>query len=330
MTAIDRADVPRPVARRGGTLPAAADAGRGSAEQIALQVICLLVALTVLFPILWIFSSRSIRGTCRGRTADYPARRLARRVREVIAQADEQPDQLPRAGPQQLVHRHQRPRCVGVSIGVLAAYAFSRLRFRGREVLMIGVLAVLMLPAVATIAPLFVLAQQDPDRRLQPAASRCSVSAIAIISGQLPFAIWNLKGYLDTIPKELEEAAAVDGASREPDILLDHPAAGHARPGRHRLPRLHRRLDRVLLLWIFLTEPETIHAGDGAEQDGRASSRPDAVVGVRGVLDPVRAPAGPSCTSSSSDTSSAASPSAASRAERDHGVGRPRSVASGW
>jgi arabinogalactan oligomer/maltooligosaccharide transport system permease protein len=38
--------------------------------------------------------------------------------------------------------------------------------------------------------------------------------ALAVISGLLPFAIWNLKGYLDTIPKELEEAAAVDGATR--------------------------------------------------------------------------------------------------------------------
>ncbi len=38
--------------------------------------------------------------------------------------------------------------------------------------------------------------------------------ALAVISGALPFAIWNLKGYLDTIPKELEEAAAVDGATQ--------------------------------------------------------------------------------------------------------------------
>ncbi len=37
---------------------------------------------------------------------------------------------------------------------------------------------------------------------------------MAIISGLLPFAIWNLKGYLDTIPKDLEEAASVDGATR--------------------------------------------------------------------------------------------------------------------
>jgi arabinogalactan oligomer/maltooligosaccharide transport system permease protein len=37
---------------------------------------------------------------------------------------------------------------------------------------------------------------------------------LAVISAQLPFAIWNLKGYLDTIPKDLEEAAAVDGATQ--------------------------------------------------------------------------------------------------------------------
>ncbi len=42
---------------------------------------------------------------------------------------------------------------------------------------------------------------------------RCSGSALAVVSGALPFAIWNLKGYLDTIPKELEEAATVDGAT---------------------------------------------------------------------------------------------------------------------
>jgi arabinogalactan oligomer/maltooligosaccharide transport system permease protein len=44
-------------------------------------------------------------------------------------------------------------------------------------------------------------------------ASLIGVS-LAIVSSQLPFAIWNLKGYLDTIPKDLEEAGAVDGASQ--------------------------------------------------------------------------------------------------------------------
>jgi arabinogalactan oligomer/maltooligosaccharide transport system permease protein len=82
---------------------------------------------------------------------------------------------------------------------------------------MIAVLGVLMLPSVATIIPLYVFLNQFKidfgglDFNLR--ASLLGVS-LAVISGQLPFAIWNLKGYLDTIPKDLEEAAAVDGATQ--------------------------------------------------------------------------------------------------------------------
>jgi arabinogalactan oligomer/maltooligosaccharide transport system permease protein len=100
-----------------------------------------------------------------------------------------------------------------VLIGVSAAYAFSRMQFRGREVLMIAILGVLMLPAVATIAPLFVLLTRFQIGDFVLGRSLYGVM-IAVISGALPFAIWNLKGYLDTIPRELEEAASVDGASR--------------------------------------------------------------------------------------------------------------------
>jgi arabinogalactan oligomer/maltooligosaccharide transport system permease protein len=104
-----------------------------------------------------------------------------------------------------------------VLLGVLAAYAFSRLRFRGREVLMIAVLGVLMLPSVATIIPLFIFLNQfQIDLGEVSFNLRASILGItlAVISAQLPFAIWNLKGYLDTIPKDLEEAAAVDGANQ--------------------------------------------------------------------------------------------------------------------
>ena len=105
-----------------------------------------------------------------------------------------------------------------VLIGVLAAYVFSRLKFPGRAVLMIVILGVLMLPAVATIAPLFIML--NSVKLDLPVLGHVNLRqslvgvGLAVISGALPFAIWNLKGYLDTIPKELEEAAAVDGCSR--------------------------------------------------------------------------------------------------------------------
>jgi arabinogalactan oligomer/maltooligosaccharide transport system permease protein len=75
-----------------------------------------------------------------------------------------------------------------------------------------------MLPAVATIAPLFIML--NSIKLDLPILGEFNLRqsllgvALAVISGALPFAIWNLKGYLDTIPKELEEAAAVDGATR--------------------------------------------------------------------------------------------------------------------
>lgn len=99
-----------------------------------------------------------------------------------------------------------------VVLGASAAYAFSRFRFIGRQVGLLSFIALLMLPATATVTPLYVLLGQ---LRLgeEPLRSTLLGLAVAYTSGTLPFAIWNLKGYFDTIPDELEEAALIDGAS---------------------------------------------------------------------------------------------------------------------
>ena len=113
---------------------------------------------------------------------------------------------------------------------------------------MIAVLGVLMLPAVATITPLFIFLNQFRielgDLSFNLRNSLVGVS-LAVISGLLPFAIWNLKGYLDTIPRDLEEAAAVDGATQNQifrKVVLPLADAGHRRD---RVPGLPRRLDGV-------------------------------------------------------------------------------------
>ena len=101
---------------------------------------------------------------------------------------------------------------VCVVLGASAAYAFSRFRFIGREAGMLGFIVLLMLPATGTLAPLYVLLSQIKlgDESLR---STLLGLAVAYAAGAIPFAIWNLKGYFDTIPKELEEAAVIDGAS---------------------------------------------------------------------------------------------------------------------
>ena len=96
---------------------------------------------------------------------------------------------------------------------VTAAYAFARFRFPGRKWGQFAFIAVLMLPQVATLAPLFVLLNNIklPGTNESLRTTLIGVG-IAYVSGALPFAIWNLRGYIDTIPRALEEAAMTDGA----------------------------------------------------------------------------------------------------------------------
>ena len=186
-------------------------------KQILLQLLCLGVTFTVIFPILWIFAlaldprdiSRPDSLIPPGASLDAFARVLAQPTSDDISMWELFRNSFILASSVALF---------SVLIGVLAAYAFSRLTFRGREVLMIAILGVLMLPAVATIAPLFIML--NGVRLDLPIIGEFNLRqsligvGLAVISGALPFAIWNLKGYLDTIPKELEEAAAVDGCTR--------------------------------------------------------------------------------------------------------------------
>lgn len=205
---------PRPMVRLRGRAPR----GRlSTGSQIILQVLCLAITFTVLFPIVWIFSlaldprdlSRPDGLIPPGASLDAFARVIAQPTSDEIGLFELARNSFLLASFVALF---------SVGIGVLAAYAFSRLQFRGREVLMIAILGVLMLPAVATIAPLFIMLNgiKLDLPVIGNLAIRTSLIGVglAVVSGTLPFAIWNLKGYLDTIPKELEEAAAVDGCTR--------------------------------------------------------------------------------------------------------------------
>jgi arabinogalactan oligomer/maltooligosaccharide transport system permease protein len=183
-------------------------------RQILLQLVCLAIAFTVIFPLLWIVSlSLDPRGLTRpdGLNLIPPGVSLDA-YRNVIAQPTSNPVSFFELARNSFIIASGTA-ILSVGIGVSAAYAFARMDFRGREVLMIAILGVLMLPAVATIAPLFVLLTRIQFGDFILGRTIAGVM-VATVSGTLPFAIWNLKGYLDTIPRELEEAASVDGATR--------------------------------------------------------------------------------------------------------------------
>jgi arabinogalactan oligomer/maltooligosaccharide transport system permease protein len=187
-------------------------------QQLVLQAILLFITATVLFPIVWIVSmALDPRNLARPQGLNLiPPGASLDAFAKVIAQPTSNPISFIELALNSMKIAIGSA-VVAVGIGILAAYAFSRLKFRGREVLMIAVLGVLMLPAVATIIPLFIFLNQFQinlgELSFNLRNSLLGVT-LAVISAQLPFAIWNLKGYLDTIPRDLEEAAAVDGATQ--------------------------------------------------------------------------------------------------------------------
>ncbi len=97
---------------------------------------------------------------------------------------------------------------IGVSLASLAGYAFSRSRFRGRGAALQGILVTQMFPATMLLLPLYMIM-----RKVQLVDTLLGV-VIAYVATALPFCVWTMKGYYDTIPVDLEEAALIDGASR--------------------------------------------------------------------------------------------------------------------
>jgi multiple sugar transport system permease protein len=97
---------------------------------------------------------------------------------------------------------------LGVIIAVPAAYAFSRFRFPGREMLFYSILIRNMFPGVVFLIPLFIMM-----RDLRLVNTQWSLILTYLTFG-LPLSIWLLKGFYDNIPPQLEQAARIDGASR--------------------------------------------------------------------------------------------------------------------
>ncbi|MBI2080659.1 MAG: carbohydrate ABC transporter permease [candidate division NC10 bacterium] len=97
---------------------------------------------------------------------------------------------------------------LSVFFGALAGYGFSRFHFPGRQVLMGFFLATQMLPGVLLVGPYFKMLNAVGlyDTR--------TGLVIAFLTICLPFATWTMKGFIDGVPPEMDEAALVDGCSR--------------------------------------------------------------------------------------------------------------------
>ena len=97
---------------------------------------------------------------------------------------------------------------LSVTLAAISAYAFSRFRFPGRTPAMVFLLTTQMIPAGMLLLPLFIMLA-----KLQMINSASGL-VIAYSVSSVPLTIWTIKGYYDTIPVDLEEAALIDGANR--------------------------------------------------------------------------------------------------------------------
>ena len=97
---------------------------------------------------------------------------------------------------------------VGVFLSCTAAYAFSRFVFPGRRAGLMSFLVSQMFPGTLMLIPLYIILVQY----LGLGSTRIALVLVYAVTA-IPFCVWMLKGYFDTIPKELEEAAIMDGAS---------------------------------------------------------------------------------------------------------------------
>lgn len=97
---------------------------------------------------------------------------------------------------------------VGLAVASTSGYALSRFEFKGKRWAMLSLIATQMFPAAMFLLPFFIVLS-----KLHLINSFWGLFVI-YSSTALPFCIWQMKGYFDTIPKELEEAARLDGCSR--------------------------------------------------------------------------------------------------------------------
>ena len=98
--------------------------------------------------------------------------------------------------------------CIGMPIALVSAYTLSRMEFPGRKIIKNALLITMVIPVMATIIPLFRLfvARELLDNVFW--------LSLVYVSSYLPLITWLMSNYFATIPKELEEAAWIDGCGR--------------------------------------------------------------------------------------------------------------------
>lgn len=103
---------------------------------------------------------------------------------------------------------------IAVILSVLGSYAIARLRFRGKNVLLNGILMIYLFPGVLIIIPLFAMLARIGARIGFDVQDNLPILILTYLAQTLPVALYMLTNYFRTIPSEIEQAGLIDGCSR--------------------------------------------------------------------------------------------------------------------
>ena len=103
---------------------------------------------------------------------------------------------------------------IAVILSTLGAYAVARLRFRGRDAMLNGVLLVYLFPGILLIIPLFAMLSQIGAQVGFDVRENLAVLMLTYLAQTLPVALYMLANYFRTIPDEIEQAGLIDGCTR--------------------------------------------------------------------------------------------------------------------
>ena len=178
-------------------------------RQIVFNAILIIVCLICLYPVLWVIMIAITPNELAGVSSSLlPPQVAFDNFIDVVSRVDDYGNHLFLHQLKNSVLVAAITTALGVLLACTAAYGFSRLNFVGRQLGLQAFLVTQMFPGVVMTIPLYILLG-----KLGLLNSIVGLVLVYSVSA-LPFCVWNLKGYFDTIPKELEEAAIVDGASR--------------------------------------------------------------------------------------------------------------------
>jgi len=105
---------------------------------------------------------------------------------------------------------------LSIVLAFLAAVALAKYRFTGRKLFIVLMIGILMLPAAGLVIPLYVVLARYGLTNQDDALPTGALAGVIVtfLTFLLPFAVWTLRGFILGVPRELEEAAMVDGSSR--------------------------------------------------------------------------------------------------------------------